>query len=85
MEISIDEEKRSYHLLCNKRHTGQSHANHQGKFLDPFLKKAVAPAVQNHPNITATMVIRNLTNVGDERVQIDHGDGERGVVTRSSV
>ena len=30
-------------------------------------------AVQNDPNCTGNTVIRNLGNVADERVQIDHG------------
>ena len=65
--------KRAYSLFCNKRHTGQSHTYHQGKFLDPFQKEAVSLAVQINLNITGTKVIRNLTNVDDEQVKIDHG------------
>ena len=72
MKTSIRSVKRAYSLWCNKRHTGQSHANHRGKFLDPFQKEAVVRDVQNDPNATGAMVIRNITNVGDEQVQINH-------------
>ena len=72
-KFQYDLVKRTYSLWCNKRHTGQSHANHRGKFLDPFQQEVVSRAVHIDPNITGAKIIRNLTNVDDERVQIDHG------------
>ena len=71
-KLKYDLANRLFCLLCNGVHNGQSHANHQGKFLDPFQKAAVVRAVRNDPNVTATIAIRNMANVGDERVQIDH-------------
>ena len=59
--------------LDKRTYSGQSHANHRGKFLDPFQKEAVARAVHIDPNITGEKIIRNLTNVDDERVQTDYG------------
>ena len=32
----------------------------------------VARAVQNDQNVTAAKVIRNMSNVGDERLKTDH-------------
>ena len=55
------------------RHTSDSHVKYNGKFLAPRQKEAVIRAVQNDPNCTRNTVIRNMRNVADERVQIDHG------------
>ena len=43
------------------------------KILDPFQKEAVSLAVHIDLNIMDAKIIRNLTNVDDERVQFDHG------------
>ena len=61
-----------FQLECNGRHTSDSHAQFRGKFLAPRQKEAVIRAVQNDPNYTGNTVIRNMRNVADERVQIDH-------------
>ena len=53
------------------------------KFLCPFQKAAVIWAGQNYPNATGSMVILNMANIGDQRVQIDHSNGYQAN-TRSS-
>ena len=58
----VNVEDRIFQLLCNGRHDSKSHANYQGKFLDPFQKAEVARAVQNDPICTGTMIIRNMVN-----------------------
>ena len=68
----VNEEEGIFQLSCNSRHHGKSHVNYKGRFLGPCQKAAVARAVQNEPNCTGNMVIRNMVNVADERVQIDH-------------
>ena len=72
LKLKYDVAKGEFRILCNGGHTGQAHSNHRGKFLDPFQKAAVARAVQNDLNVTAAKVIRNMSNVGDERLKIDH-------------
>ena len=62
-----------FQLECNGRHTSDSHVKYRGKFLAPRQKEGVIRAVQNDPNFTGNTVIRNMLNVGDERVQIEHG------------
>ena len=61
-----------FQLECNGRHTSDSHAKFRGKVLAPCEKEAVIRAVQNDPNCTGNTVIRNMRNVADERVQIEH-------------
>ena len=39
---------------------------YNGKFLGPAQKGAVSRAVQNNPNATGTMVMRNLVNTPDD-------------------
>ena len=79
-KLVANEESKVFWLLCNGKHVGISHSNYRGKFLGPFQKAAVVRAVQNDPNYTGTMVIRIMTNVEDERVQIDHS--LKGLVDR---
>ena len=62
-----------FQLECNSRHKSDSHVKFKGMFLAQHQKAAVMRAVQNDPNCTGNMVIRNMGNVADERVQIDHG------------
>ena len=61
-----------FQLECNTMHKSDSHANYSGKFLDPHQKEAMIRVVQNDPNCTGNTVIRNMRNVADERVQIEH-------------
>ena len=68
----MNEEDRVFQLECNSRNKSDSHAQYFGKFLGPHQKAAVKRAVQNDPNCTGHTVIRNMGNVADERVQIDH-------------
>ena len=68
----MSEADRVFQLECNARHKSDSHAKYFGKFLGPHQKVAVIRAVQNDPNCTGNKVIRNMGNVADERVQIDH-------------
>ena len=79
-KFKFDLENKLFRLLCNAKHKAYSHSNHLGKFLDPFQKAALVRAVQNDPNVTTTTVIRNMANVQDERVQIDHS--LKGLVDR---
>ena len=46
---------------------------YKGKFLGPVQKGAVARAVQNDPNCTGSTVLRNLANIPDDVIYIDHG------------
>ena len=46
---------------------------YNGKFLGPAQKGAVSRAVQNNPNVTGTMVMRNLVNIPDDVIYIDPG------------
>ena len=64
----VNEEDRLYRLHCNERHRSGSHSDFEGKFFGPFQKAAVVRAVQNYPNATGAMVIRNMVNVEDQRV-----------------
>ena len=68
----VNEVEGIYQLSCNSRHHGKSHVNYKGRNLGPCQKAAVARAEQNDPNYTENMVIRNMVNIADERVQIDH-------------
>ena len=68
----VNEAERIFRLSCNSRHHGRLHANYKGRFLGPCQKAAVVRAAQNDPNCTGKMVIRNMVNIADERVQIDH-------------
>ena len=70
--MTANERDGVYQLECNSRHKSDSHAKYIGKFLAPRQKEAVIRAVQNDPNCTGNTVIRNMRNVADERVQIDH-------------
>ena len=66
-------EGRSFWLFCNARHHRRSHLKYNGKFLGPAQKGAVSRAVQNNPNATGTMVMRNLANIPDDVIYIDPG------------
>ena len=44
-----------------------------GMFLGPVQKGAVSRALPNDPNCTGTMVMRNLANIPDDMIYIDHG------------
>ena len=68
----INEAERIFELSCNARHHSKSHINYNGRFLGPCQRAAVARAVQNDPNCTGNMVIRNMGNIPDKRIQIDH-------------
>ena len=46
---------------------------YNGKFLGPVQKGTVSRAVQNNPNSTGTMVMRNLANIPDDVIYIDPG------------
>ena len=46
---------------------------YNGKFLGPAQKGVVSRAVQNNPNCTGSMVMRNLVNTPDDVIYIDHG------------
>ena len=46
---------------------------YNGKFLGPAQKGAVSRAVQNNPNCTGSMVMKNLVNTPDDVIYIDHG------------
>ena len=59
-------------LECKSRHESNSHVKYKGKFLAQHQKAAVVRAVQNDPNCTGITVVRNMVNVADERLQIDH-------------
>ena len=68
----VNEEDRTYQVSCNATHNSKSHVNFKGRFLGPCQKAAVVWVVQNDPDCTGSMVIRNMVNVKDDRVQIDH-------------
>ena len=69
----MNQEEGTFKFECNTRHDSNSHVKFKGKFLAPCQKAAVVRAVQNDPNCTGNTVIRNMVNIADERVQIDHG------------
>ena len=46
---------------------------YNGKLLGPEQKRAVSRAVQNNPNSTGTMVMRNLVNIPEDVIYIDPG------------
>ena len=56
----------TFKLECNSRHDSNSHVKYKGKFLAPCQKAAVVRAVQNDPNCTGNMVIRNMGNIADD-------------------
>ena len=68
----VNEAERIYQLSCNSRDHNKLHADYKGMYLATCQKAAVLRAVQNDPNCTGSMVIRNMGNIADERVQIDH-------------
>ena len=45
---------------------------YNGKFLGLVQKGAVSRAVQNDPNCTGSTVMRNIANIPDELIHIDH-------------
>ena len=55
------------------RHHRRSHVKYNGKFLGPAQKGAVSRAVQNNPNCTGSMVMRNLVSIPDDVIYIDPG------------
>ena len=46
---------------------------YNGKFLGPVQTGAVSRAVQNDPNCTGSTVLRNMANIPDDVIYIDHG------------
>ena len=70
--MTVNETDGVFQLECNVRHTSELYAKFRGKFLALRQKEAVIRAVQNDPNCTRNTVIRNMRNVADERVQIEH-------------
>ena len=45
---------------------------YNGRFLGPCQKGVVVRVVQNDPNCTGTSVMRNIANIPDELIHIDH-------------
>ena len=70
--MTVNELDGVFQLECNGRHTSDTHVKYNGKFLAVRQKEAVIRAEQNDPNCTGNTVIRNMRNVADERVQIEH-------------
>ena len=68
----MNEADGTFKLEYNSRHDSNSHVKYKGKFLAPCQEAAVVRAVQNDPNCTGKTVIRNMANIANERVQIDH-------------
>ena len=58
-------------LCCDGRYEGDSHTRYEGKFIGPFQRFEVVRSVQNNQNSTSTKVMLNMSNVNDERVQVD--------------
>ena len=61
-----------FQLFCNVRHHRRSHVKYNGSFLGPIQKGVVVRAVQNDPYCTGTSVMRNIANIPDELIHIDH-------------
>jgi len=71
-KFTINVQYEVFELYCNGRHTADSHRLFKGRFLAPRQKEAIIRSVETDPNTTGSKLIRNLSNVADSELHIDH-------------